>query len=343
MRSLSDGAKATVLGAFVEGWRRVLRAPALVLAVLAMTFVAALPSAVVLRGMLADHLGQSLTAERALGQWDAEWTTEFAAQARDVGRTFTYEILGFGGTIAAIGGLLDGQGPPPSLRVAIAIYLVAWVLLSGGLLDRLARGRALRPFAFFAACGGHAGRLFRLALVTGAGYYAIFRWLHPLLFSVAPAWLTSEGSSETTRLAVQAGLYVVLVAALALVNVVSDYAKVRLVVEDRRSALAGLAASWRFIRRRPGRVAGLYVLNVMALLIVLRLWMQIAPSATSASWVALLAVQVSLLARLWTRLAFLASQIVFFQGELAHASYAAAPRPVWPDAAAVEAVARLKR
>jgi hypothetical protein len=48
------------------------------------------------------------------------------------------------------------------------------------------------------------------------------------------------------------------------------------------------------------------------------------------------------LARLWAKLAFMASEIAFFQGELAHAGYVAAPLPVWPDSPAVEALGRIR-
>ncbi len=45
-----------------------------------------------------------------------------------------------------------------------------------------------------------------------------------------------------------------------------DYAKIRLVVEDRRSALGALSAAMRFVWRRRGRVAALYALNGLAFL-----------------------------------------------------------------------------
>jgi hypothetical protein len=56
--------------------------------------------------------------------------------------------------------------------------------------------------------------------------------------------------------------------------------------------------------------------------------------------VALLASQLYLVFRLWARLAFLASEVVFFQGELAHAQYASQPELVWPDSPAVESLRR---
>ena len=106
--------------------------------------------------------------------------------------------------------------------------------------------------------------------------------------------------------------------------------------------LAGLAAGLRFLRRRFWRSAGLYALNVVGLLILARLWLQMAVGADGADWLALLVSQVYLVARIWARMAFLGSEAVFYQGELAHAEYAAAPMPRWPDSASVEALRNLR-
>ena len=50
-----------------------------------------------------------------------------------------------------------------------------------------------------------------------------------------------------------------------------------------------------------------------------------------------------LLLRIWTRLALAAAEVSFFQGELAHASYAAAPLPMWPDSPTVEGLRNLRQ
>jgi hypothetical protein len=55
-------------------------------------------------------------------------------------------------------------------------------------------------------------------------------------------------------------------------------------------------------------------------------------------WLGLLVGELFILARLWTRLLFFASQTAFFQSELAHAEYVAAPLPVWPESPSVEAL-----
>ena len=102
-------------------------------------------------------------------------------------------------------------------------------------------------------------------------------------------------------------------------------------------------ASIRFIRRRFFRTTGLYLLNILTVVVLLRIWLSLAPSATTAPWLALLIAQIYLLLRVWAKLAFMASETVFFQGELAHAQYTAAPEPLWPDSPSAEAIDNLVR
>ena len=97
----------------------------------------------------------------------------------------------------------------------------------------------------------------------------------------------------------------------------------------------------RFLRRRPLRAFGLYLLNVIAFMMLLRLWLEAAPQAWDSVGWAFLITQVYLLVRIWLRLAFVSSEVVFFQGELAHAGYTARPPYVWPNSAAAEAIENL--
>jgi hypothetical protein len=118
---------------------------------------------------------------------------------------------------------------------------------------------------------------------------------------------------------------------LAVLHVVGDLAAVRTVAEDRRSAIGSLAASVRFIRRRPGRIALLYAINVLAMVSITRLWL-LAASAAAPGSLSLLLWPVYALLRIWARLGFLASEVAFFQGELGEAPHSGPAEPVWPDA-----------
>lgn len=300
--------RATVLGAYLEGWRRAMAAPRIVLGVWVLTWIAALP--------LAMRAGQAARAD-------------LSALAPDT--------LGFGGTLAIVSRFVDGDPLPSSLVAAVVVYVAAWIFLSGGILDRYARARAVPARAFFAACGVFFLRFLRLAVVIGPAYWLVFRAIVPWLAGPAFDWGVRHLSTEHRALVWRGVLYGVELALLAAISLLADVAKVRLVVEDRHSALAALPAAWRFIRRRAARMIGLYLLNIVGLLAIARLWLQIAPSASDAHWLALLTTQVYLVARIWAKLAFMASEVVFFQGDLAHAQYSATPDPVWPDSPPADA------
>jgi hypothetical protein len=306
-----------------------------------MTVVLALPLAITMRGLLQTHLGASLAADRAADGVNYDWWQEFTSQASGIGTTFSPTIIGFAATLDNISSLLDGQREIAPVAGALALYLAAWTFLVGGIIDRYARQRPIRAAGFFAASGVHFFRLLRLAIVSGVVYWWLFTYVHN--------WLFLEWLAERTRtMAVERNVFlwrVVLYASfgllLIIVNVVFDYAKIRIVVEDRRSALGALSAAMRFVWRRLGRVAGLYALNGAAFLILIAIWALLAPGARGGGltlWLGFLTAQVYVLARLALKLQFLASETALFQSSLAHASYTAAPVPEWPESPAAELV-----
>jgi len=337
-RGDGDRARAAVVGAFLDGWRRVLGAPALTAGVLLVTIVTALPLTLAVRSAVVSQLGSSLTAERLLDEWDVEWAGEFSQQAQGVAATLTHEILGFGGTLAAVSGAFDGLPGHPALAIAGAIYVALWIFLSGGILDRLARGRPIRTSAFFAACGTYFVRFLRLSVLTGLLYAAALGWLHPFLFKTLWNDWTRDLTREPRAWLLRVGLYAVFATAVMLISVISDFAKVRAVVEDRRSMIGAFVSALRFARRRPWRVIGLYLLNVLAALGLGGVWFLADPPVAWPPWLAFAAAQAYIAARIAAKLAFMASEAAFFQGELAHARYVAAPEPRWPDSPSAEAI-----
>jgi hypothetical protein len=85
----------------------------------------------------------------------------------------------------------------------------------------------------------------------------------------------------------------------------------------------------------------LYLADAVLFAAVLAVYAAVAPGAGSTGWSMWLGFaigQLYLLARLWVKLVFWASETALFQGRLAHAGYVAAARPIWPDSPAAEAL-----
>lgn len=324
-----------------NGWRRVLAAPWIALGVFILTFLLALPLAVMMRDALAAHLGSSLAADTAASGVNYDWWQEFTAQASGLGTTFTTSIIGFATVLDNISGVLDGRTRIAPVATALAAYLVAWAFLSGGILDRYARQRPIHVHGFFAASGVYGFRFLRLAIVAGLVYWWLFAYVHPWLFDKQFDNLTRGMNAERTAFLVRALFYVLFGAVLLAVNLVVDYTKVRIVVEDRRSALGSIAAAFRFIRNHPRQVLALYGLNSLTFLAVIAVWALLAPGAGGSGlsmWAGFVLAQLYIVARLLMKLQFIASQIALFQAHLAHATYVSAPVPVWPDSPAAEAI-----
>jgi len=324
-----------------SGWKRVLAAPALVAGVFALTFLLALPLAIMMREALASHLGASLAAETAASGVNYDWWQEFTAQATGLGTTFAPSVIGFATVLDNVSGVLDARGRVAPLAAALALYLVGWAFLSGGILDRYARQRPIHMHGFFAASGVYGFRFLRLAVVAGFVYWWLFAYVHPWVFDTQFDKITRGMNAERTAFLVRAIFYVLFGAILLIVNVVVDYTKVRIVVEDRRSALGAIPAAIRFIRNHPGQVVTLYGLNSLTFLGLIAVWAVIAPGVGGAGlsmWAGFLLAQLYIVARLLMKLQFTASQIALFQANLAHAKYVSAPVAAWPDSPAAEAI-----
>jgi hypothetical protein len=298
-RDVPPVSPVAAFAAFLEGWRRMLQAPAVLLGV---AFAWWLPLQVASPTVFARFEAISFAGQ---------WPLFVYLHARQLAEWYAPEVQL----------VFFGPGAFPRVFIAtLALQSLLWMFLSGGALDRYARGRRIGAAAFFAACGVYLFRFLRLGVavaIGGIGLMRLRQWLGPNPYA-------------------EAAILLLLIAA----TVVIDFARVRAVVEDRLSMLGAVAASLRFVRRRPWRVAALTLLNCVAVLVVLRFQMQVlSPSGEQSPWLLMLMLVVGVA----VRLACLASEVVFFQGELAHAGYTAAPLPIWPDSPSVEAMDNLQR
>ena len=327
--------------AFRDGIARVGRAPLVLVGVYLVTLVAAIPFALIVRGSIASDLGSSLVADEVAANVDLDWWLEFLDDAPGLASTLTPSIVGFAAVLDNLSSFLGNDPRPVALVLAVGFYLLVWTFLSGGVLDRLARNRATRAGGFFSACGGYFFRMVRLALLASAAYYVLFFHLRRWLFDDAYPWLVRDVTIERRGALLYLALLAVFGLALVVVNVVFDYARIRAVVEDRRSMVGALGAGIRFVTRRWGRVALLYGAVAAVYVLVVIVYALVAPGVGgtgSSMWLGFAVAQAYILARVGVKLLFTGAQTAFFQGELAHADYAARPAAEWPDSPAAEAV-----
>lgn len=327
------------VAALTAGMGLVGRAPVILACVYVVTVLTALPVSMAMRQAIASHLGNSMTAEQVARGVSTHWWTEFTRQAGPLGQTFRTTIIGFAAPIDNLSALADGESRPAAILWVGALYLLLWLFLSGGIIDRYARARPTRSYEFFTACGVYFTRFLRLAPLMAIAYYVLFAVVHPLIFEDIYESLIRDLGVERTAFFMRFALYLAFAAILASVNVVFDYAKVRTVVEDRRSMIGAIAAAARFVARNARAVTGLYLMNAALFLAALVVYALVAPDGESGGpgiWLGIVAGQAYIVARLWVKLVFLASETSLFQGRLAHAGYVAAAPVVRPEPPVVE-------
>jgi hypothetical protein len=330
-----------ILPIWIDGIRRVRRAPAILLGVWIVTVFVSLPLTLVLREMIAQHLGSSLAGERAATGVDYDWMQEFGDQATGVGVTFRPTIIGFGAVLDNLSAFLDDTHRPLVVASAASAYIVLWLFLAGGIIDRYARERPTRAHGFFSACGELFFRFLRLAVIQWAVYALLFGYIHAWLFDRLYPRLIHDLTVERTAFFIRASFYVLFALLAGAVNLIFDYTKVRIVVEDRRSVAGAIAAAARFLARNRGAATALYAINFAMFLLALAVYAIAAPGGRGAgvmTWVAVIIGQLYVLVRLWVKLAFWASETALFQARFGHAGYVARPQARWPDSPAAEAI-----
>lgn len=263
-------------------------------------------------------------------QWSdtqSGWTTSFAPDILGTGFAFKNVDLLLKGVLPA--GLFlrkererGAASPPLPLDPVILglglVYLLAQTFLAGGLLGvfRAPQG-GWTVRGLLHGSGFYFGRFLRLLLLSLAGLYVVFRLNAPLARFADRRAL--ECVSESGALGWSIGRHALLLLAILLLHMVSSYAKVITVVEERSSAILAFVSALGFSLRNLRRTAGHYLAFVLLGVLFLGIW-----SALDARWdtvgyrtqlVTFVLAQAFVLSRVGLRLSLLAGQVALYQKE----------------------------
>jgi hypothetical protein len=209
--------------------------------------------------------------------------------------------------------------------VIVCMGLVSLVLnsiLAGGVLTRFKAPELKYSLAdFFRHTGHYAWRLLRLLVIGLICYWIVFKLLNEMLGQRVDRW-TGNWADDRSVFCARLAVSLLVVLGLGFVNLVMDYARVRLVLEEGTGAIQAFLASLGFSLARLRRAIGVYVVPSfcgLALLGVYRLlfpWSffnaTIAGGAHSRVLLALAGLfvvqQVVMFARYWFRVATWASE-----------------------------------
>jgi hypothetical protein len=284
------------------------------------SFFVALPATVVITESIDASVGESRMRVRLLEGFDTGWHGEYLHTARGIERTVSPSQVGLGAWLDNLDEGWSGRlfTRPWGIVATGGLFALLWLFFLGGILERFRRSRPRFFLSDFLGSGGeYFFRFLRLAVFSGALYFLVFKlawWLFPWIREC-----TEDVTVERTVLLYNLLGAALIVFLLVLIKLIFDYAKVAMVVEERRSAFWALLRGVRFVFRRPLKTFGLVVGFALLLAVVSALYGLVAPGAgqstASAIVGAFLVSQLFLAAKLFLKLGLLGSQVALYERE----------------------------
>ena len=277
--------------AFTQGFRKVSQNKKLLFVLFGIQLIFALIILLPLQAEISDMLKHSLMGQDVLEGRGANVFIEFLihhAESISLGKS-----------------LLLGMG---------LLYLFTTIFLNGGILGIFTgNGEKFSAKQFFENAGHYFGRFFRLflfSLVFLILAFLIYSGLKNLVKAIA-------GDSEILKGILNIILFVKLLIMVFLVNMTFDYAKIKTVIEDRKSMFRTGLQAWRFVFRYLGKTLGLYYIIIAEGILALLLYTLVYKSISSLTGGSILILfvwqQIYVAFRIWIRLQFYASQTLLYQ------------------------------
>jgi len=196
---------------------------------------------------------------------------------------------------------------------AAGLFFVVSIFLNGGVVGRLAAGERVTPAGFFGDCGRFFWRFVRLFLLSLPFYFVVLVFFSRLL-AAALKPVTDNAATEWTYIIVSNFQFLVVLLVFSIVQMLFDYTKIRLAVDDSRQVLRSFGRTIGFILRNFGRTWGTYLLVSvffgLGFVVFLKVLNLIPASGLLPAALGFLWSQGFILFRLWTRVQYFATAFV---------------------------------
>jgi hypothetical protein len=246
--------------------------------------------------------GHSAMSDKLATGFSFDWLTDFAVNSPGSLERYATTIVIFG-----------------------LLSILAQSVLAGGVLASFREPSFHSPRDFFRDCRRYGWRLVRLTIIGLIGYWIVFRLLNQGLGSLADRW-TRQWLDDRPVFWVKLVPSVLTLLGLIFVNLVVDFARVRLVMDEGASAIEAFLAALGFSLARMRRAIVIYAIPSLCGIALLGLYLLVwpralhianAPSAGQIRQPLALAIlfvgqQVVVLARYWFRVAAWGGEWTFY-------------------------------
>lgn len=284
----------SIIKSYVHGIAGATRRPKMVALLWLMNLVFALPAFFIFRAAFGGALDSSLVAESLLKKTDMNVIFEFLTSS----------------------GIVLGQ-VITAVLVLIVFHVLAYIFAFGGILNVLLTEAGGQRFGqvFFGGGGRFYGRFFRLVV------YSVTLWVPAIIVFAAVNALLRRVTADPARegLTMAMGILRVLVFLFLafFVEMILDYARIKIAVADSRQVFRALVGASRFVFSRPLKTIFLYYLLGLTGWAAFGIYLMLQSTFPKTSVVAVvlgfLITQVFIASRAWLRIAYQASQKNFLE------------------------------
>jgi hypothetical protein len=298
----------TAIRAFLSGLGAVMRAPLTVAAACLLTFITAVPFALVMGERVQHALNDQPPIVLGSEEIDADWWLEFRRHAEGLEATFTPAIIGFAAPLSNLSAVLDGELQSTVMLVPIAIAIVTWSFLWGVAIERFRSGGSRRAGALIQAGLRSLPRFVAIAVAAAVAQLILYFTIHKLLFAIVFPAITGGMANEAAAFAVRVVLYLVFGLFIAAVSLVADYSRIA-------SALRDSAGGAAFVRANWGSALSLLVVVTFTLGVFFLLYGvgEAYGGSRVAGWRGVLIGQAFVILRIAMRLVTIASEVQLFE------------------------------
>jgi hypothetical protein len=327
-----------IMSSFIQGVKLASRTKRMISFAWFLNVLFAMVLALPVLKQLDGYLRDSVQDEKILKQLDPAWSESYRVDTEksEYTRSLDYTIFGYapflnhlemqmeGGFIKTLAGFLYDffvrwQLNPGSFSLLFFIsllYVCVNTFLAGGFVGIYSKDYRSSFPEFLMDGARYFGKFFRIALVALVVYY--------LFFAVVVDWINTSIYQSTQKSASEIVPYsyymirnVVVLLLISLLFMIFDYARIRMVVDDRTSALASTVAGARFAVPRFVRTYGLYLLLTVIGILFILVYAILEKSLPQESYWPLVFLfilqQLYMVARLWLKATFYASQVTMYR------------------------------
>jgi hypothetical protein len=287
---------------------------------------------------LDSYLRDTVMDEKILERVDPAWVENYRAdmEKSEFVRSLDYTMFGYapflnhlelqmnGAFVKTLGGFLYdffvrwelNPGSMSLLFFLSLLYVCVNSFLAGGFIGVYAKEYRSSFPEFLMEGARYFGKFFRISLVAMLIYFIFFSVIVDWINNSLPQW-TQNSASETVPYTYYMIRNVVVLALIAFLSMIFDYTRIRMIVDDRTSALTATVAGARFATPHFLNTYGLYLLLTLVgivFIVIYAILEKLIPQSSYWPLVLLFIVQqLYMLARFWLKASFYACQTTLYQ------------------------------